>query len=116
MAALDTVQDYIDAARVLLQDTTNAPYRNPDADFIRALNFALTEARKLRPDLFLGRATAVPFLTAVGNSVVFDTQYRTALLYYVVGHISLKDNEETQDARASAFLNKFLGQLMTLGA
>ena len=51
MAALDTVADYVNYARVLLQDQVNSPYRYPDADLLMALNMAFPEAKKLRPEM-----------------------------------------------------------------
>lgn len=109
--ALATVQALIDSARTLLQDKT-APYRFSDAEFIAALNVAVLEARALRPDLFI-TATALPSFTAVGDSTSpIDEMYRPAFLYYLVGHMQLRDDEETQDARASAFLTKFTSQLV----
>ena len=46
---LDTVQDYITDARVLLQDLIS-PYRYDDPSLLTALNVALLEARRLRAD------------------------------------------------------------------
>ena len=52
MPALETVGQYLEEARRLLQDEI-APYRYPDDDLIDALNIGLLEARRLRADLFL---------------------------------------------------------------
>lgn len=112
--ALDTVQDYIDHARVLLQDTI-VEYRYPDADIVNALNQGLLEARRIRPDIFLGRFAALPSYSSgsPATAVVVDAQYRMTLLFYVVGMIQLRDEEPTSDARASAFLSKFVAQMTT---
>jgi len=110
MAALDTVADYIHQARVLLQDTVET-YRYSDAEILAALNFGLTEARRLRPDMFIGRLDAVPFYTDDADAVDFDVQYRMALLYYIIGNVQLRDDEDTTDARAAALLTKFVAQL-----
>jgi len=116
VAALDTVAKYVTAARVLLQDKV-APYRYSDDELCLALSLAMIEARRLRADLFIGRSDAVPSYTANDTTaVVFDQQYRTAILYYMVGHAQLRDEEDTQDARASVFLNKFAAQLLTIQA
>jgi hypothetical protein len=109
MAALDTVADYIAQARVLLQDTIET-YRYSDAEIRAALNLGMTEARRIRPDMFIGRLDAVPFYTA-SETVDFDVQYRMALLYYIIGHVQLRDDEDTTDARAAALLTKFVAQL-----
>ena len=62
--ALDTVQDYVSAARVLLQDTV-APYRYSDADMIAELNLAILEAKRVRPDLFFEYRGKHPYPTFV---------------------------------------------------
>lgn len=113
--ALDTVSDYITEARRLLLDET-APYRYPDADLISALNLGVTEAARLRPDLFFKTLrTGAPAAVTTG-SVSMDFRYRTPLLYYIVGMAQLRDDEATQDQRASGLLAKFTAQLMTVQA
>lgn len=112
--ALDTVQDYVNGARVLLQDA-DAPYRYPDADLVAALSYAMLEARKLRPDLFLGSSSVPSYPTNDTTAVNIDEQYRVAVLYYIVGQAQLRDDETTQDTRAAAFLAKFTSALTALG-
>jgi hypothetical protein len=69
----------------------------------------------VRADLFIGRAATVPSYTVNDTTVVvIDPQYRTAVLYYVVGHVQLRDDEENTDARAASFLNKFVSQMLTI--
>jgi len=114
VAALDTVAKYVTSARVLLQDTYAGSYRYSDAELVLALSFAILEARRIRPDLFLDRFDALPAFTVNDSTaVVIDEQYRVAFLYYIVGHAQLRDDENTTDARASVFLNKFVAQLLT---
>ena len=113
MAALDTVQDYVNGARILLQDQV-APYRYPDDDLVAALSYAMLEARKLRPDLFLN-SSPQNFTTNDTTAVGIDQQYRVAVLYYIVGHAQLRDDENTQDQRAAAFMSKFTSGLVALG-
>jgi hypothetical protein len=43
-------------------------------------------------------------------------QFRSALLYYVMGQVQIRDDEEVTDARASQFLNKFAAQLLTVAS
>jgi hypothetical protein len=116
--ALDTVQDYIDRARTLLLDQV-APYRYPDADLVEALNMAILETRRLRPELLRSffRDSLPDFSTAdLSASVPIDPQYRVAFVYYICGHAHLRDDEITQDSRASAFLNKFTAQMLSIQA
>lgn len=113
MAALVTVQDYIDRARVLLQDQ-RAPYRYPDDDLVGALDLAILEALRIRPDVLLDYLGGNPpsYLGEVTTTEVdIPAAYRSAFIYYICGHAQLRDEENTQDARASVFLNKFVAQL-----
>lgn len=111
--ALETVQKYVAAARTLLQDTVNSPYRYSDADLLLALSDAFPEAKKLRPDLFI-TTTLQDFPANDTTVVTFDPMYRMALVYYMVGKMQLRDDEETQDQRAAAFLSMFQAKLTTV--
>ena len=106
-----TVAELVSRARVLLQDTV-APYRYPDTDMLVALNDGLMEARRMRPDLFLYTPNDVPQYSAVdATEIDFDDQYRNALVYFVTGYIQLRDEEETSEARAGAFISSFTTKL-----
>lgn len=116
--ALDTVQDYIDRARVLLLDEVE-PYRYPTADLVENLNMGILEARRLRPDLLRSyfRASLPDFSTSNMNATVpIDPQYRVAFVYYICGQAQLRDDENVQDSRATIFLNKFTSQMLTIVA
>jgi hypothetical protein len=118
MMALDTVQDYVDRARVLLLDQVE-PYRYPTADLVENLNMGILEMRRLRPDLLLSKfRTTLPEYSAgaLSTQVDMDPQYRMSLIYYICGHAQLRDDENVQDSRAVTFLNKFTSQLLTLMA
>ena len=106
--ALDTVQDYITDARVLLQDTIS-PQRYDDPSLISALNVMLLEARRIRADLFITKyGTRVPFFAAVDDTPVdIEPAFRLAFLYGMVGHALQRDQEDIEDQRASAFLGAF---------
>lgn len=110
--ALDTVSDYITDARRLLLDEA-APYRYPDADLISALNNGITEAARLRPDLFFKTLRTGAPANVSSGAVSMDFRYRTTLLNYIVGFVQLRDDEATQDQRAGALLARFAAQLMT---
>jgi hypothetical protein len=116
--SLLTVQDYVDQARVLLLDTID-PYRYPDADLIEALNMAIMEGRRLRPDIFTTffRSDLPDYTVSdLTDEVPVDPMYRKSFLYYIIGHSQLRDEENTQDTRAAAMLNKFVMQLTSLQA
>lgn len=116
--ALDTVQDYIDRARVLLLDGV-APYRYNDNDLVENLNQGILEGRRLRPDLFNTYfSTSLPDYStaALSASVDIDPMYRVAFVYYICGMAQLRDDENNQDSRAVTFLNKFTAQLLSIAA
>ena len=95
--ALATVQEYVTTARAILQDAT-APYRFSDAQLAIGLSLGLQEARRIRPDLYIGRFATIPNFTVVdATAVTFEEQYRIALVYYMVGHCHLFDEEETEE-------------------
>lgn len=115
--ALDTVQDYIDRARVLLLDTYNGPYRYSDDELVENLNMGILEARRLRPELFQDYfRTSLPDYSSASMStaVTIDPQYRMAFVYYICGQAQLRDDENVQDSRAVTFLNKFTSQMLTI--
>ncbi len=116
--ALDTVQDYVDRARVLLLDQVD-PYRYPTDDLVEALNMGILEVRRLRPDVVKAylRTTLPDFSTSdLSATVPIDPQYRVAFIYYICGQAQLRDDENNQDSRSSAFLNKFVSQLISIQA
>ena len=95
--ALETVGQYIEESRRLLQDELS-PYRYPNDDLVDALNIGLLEARRLRADLFLPSFTLpwfVPTKTAGGlvAKVPFEPMYRQCVVYYMVGRMQLRDDE-----------------------
>lgn len=114
--ALETVANYVSEARVLLQDVVPT-YRYSDVELVSNLNLAIMTARRNRPDLFLSVTTIPQFIAsdiANGTLFVMDPQYRVAFLFFMVGFAQLRDEEDTQDTRAAAFIGKFTQQLMTL--
>lgn len=116
--ALDTVQDYVDRARVLLLDTVS-PYRYDTNDLVEALNMGILEARRLRPELFKSyfRSSLPDYSSAAMSTAVnIDPQYRVAFVYYICGQAQLRDDENVQDSRAVTFLNKFTAQLLSIAA
>ena len=112
---LATVQALLDEVRVLLLDAS-VPYRYSDAELIRALNIAIMEARRLRPDLFLASSFTLPMYSTGADVFAIEPMYRPSFIYYVVGRAQLRDDEATQDARAGVLMNKFVAQLLTVAS
>jgi hypothetical protein len=124
MATLNTVQEMVVAARELLQDAV-VPYRYSDAALLLALNLALSEAKRIRPDFYTD-IDWVPAFTDAANdddddesegsfSFYVEPAYRAPFLYFMVGFVQLRDEEDTQDPRALGLMGKFSQQLLALG-
>lgn len=103
------VQDFIDIARFQLQDTMEGAFRYDDAKFIMGLNIAFDEAYRLRPDIFIRQDEKM--YTSTTEDVDYPRGYKMAFVYYMCGFVQLSDEEDTTDARAGSFLNKFTMQL-----
>jgi len=118
---LNTVADYVADARVLLQDLV-PDYRYTDKSMLTALNVALLEARRIKPELFvydIDVSGQVHAFNAVDDTYVdFEPQFRLALLHGMIGHALERDQEDYQDQRATAFLALFTQGLVghALGA
>ena len=110
---LYSVEDYItDVRRILLDETS--PYRYDDDSLVEALNIAILEVRRLRPDLLVCRyGVHIPrFLAVSGEGVPIEAQFRMALTYGIMAHALLRDEEDVQDARANTFLERFHDMLV----
>ena len=113
---LDTVSEYIMDARVILQDKT-VPLRYTDQELASAVGLGLLEMRKLRADLFFGRETPnIKSTTALTTRVEVDEQYRVPLLYWIIGHTLLRNEEEGSDSQAAGYLNRFTAKLLTIAS
>jgi hypothetical protein len=118
---LGTIAGMVQHARTLTQDKT-APYRYQDYEFVNAFNMAVLESQRLRPDFWIvaippqiDTSAGLNYNAATDSTPVgVDPQYRMAFVYYMVGQAQLRDEEETQDNRASGFLAMFKSQLVGL--
>lgn len=115
-STLDTIDDYIDDGRILLQDTVQ-PYRYDDSSLVIAMNVTVLEGRRLRPDLFvyqrLPNGQQVPHFQAKdGSKLIMEQQFRLAFLHGMVAHALERDQEDVQDERSQAFMNIFNSILM----
>ena len=110
---MKTVEDYIKSARVQLQDTLNSPYRYSDDELKLAFDLAFDEAFRIRPDMFVRIEPETILSAPLTYEPPVPRGYQSAFLYYITGHVQLRDQEETTDSRASAMLSKFTAQLLT---
>ena len=108
---METIEDFIKAARILLQDTMEAQYRYSDDDYRLALELSFDEAYRIRPDMFIRNETPNYITAPMNTKVLAPRGYKMAFIYYMCGHVQLRDQEDTQDNRSSIFLNKFITQL-----
>lgn len=118
MSTLATVEDYIDDVRVLLQDN-RAPYRYDDTSLLAAFNETLLEARRIRADLFVyrhGHDHVPSYSTVDSEEVHIEPAFRVAFVYGTVAHALMRDQEDIEDARASAFRAAFNSMLIGTGA
>jgi hypothetical protein len=123
------VEEYIVMARSLLQDMV-APYRYADTDIVSALNIALSEMGRIRPDIFLDLKYQSPLVKGdIGDGVppsfvATDTtsmvpvpgKYVTTLYWFTTGWLQMFDMADTQDQRAQGFMAKFQQHLLMLNA
>lgn len=106
----DTAGDYVTQTRVLLQDQT-IPYRYADTEILAAVNLAMAECFRLRPDFFYGQTT-VPQVTALTTSLSsLPTNYRLPVLHFVAGYTELRDSEASEETRAASMLASFAAKL-----
>jgi hypothetical protein len=115
---LNTVADYVKDARTLLQDVVPG-YRYDDTSLLTALNLTLLEAKRLRSDLFvfnLGVRGQVQAFTKVDETYVeMEPPFRLAILHGLIAHALERDQEDYEDARATAFLGMFTAGLVGHG-
>lgn len=113
-----SVGDILDQIRTLLQDTDNSggEYRYSDDSIILNINMGLLEMFRLRPDIFLENSFIIPTYNAghLEADWALEPQTVPAIIYYAVGMTQVRDDEGTQDTRASAFLAKFSSMLISL--
>ena len=107
-SALETVQDYINDVRTLLQDVV-LPYRYDDTSLLTSFNTALLEGRRLRPDLFVfEHHERVPsYMVSDATKVCIEPQFRLPFVYGTAAHALARDQEDIQDARATMFMGLF---------
>lgn len=110
--ALETITDYINDGRTLLQDTL-APFRYDDMSLVTAMNVTILEARRLRPDLFVYRKPlpnqrgVQSFQANDGTQFDMEETFRLAFLYGLCAQALMRDQEDIQDERAATFLKAF---------
>lgn len=106
------VTDYIKDARTLLQDTI-IPYRYDDDSLVVALNAAMLDGRRLRPDLFANSLDNVQqFSQNDSTQVIMEQSFQLAFVYGLCAHAMSRDQEDIQDERATDYMRTFTKSLI----
>jgi len=136
MALYYPVGNYYSETRALLQDLVGPPYRYIDEQIIAALNIAMGEIGRIRPDLFLNLKYQLPLpqlgpyndglpgpfsVDSSGNAILtpivpLPQTYFMPVCWYISGLIQFYDVDDTQDVRAQSFHQKFIGSMMAAAA
>lgn len=112
-----TIDNVVVDVREILQDEVS-PYRYKDTGIVRALNNALGQAFRVRPDIFFGSYdSGIPMFTDADLGQVPETEfpihdmYFTPVVYFIAGYSELRDDEFNVDARATTLLKQFSAEL-----
>lgn len=115
---LSTVGDLLDQIRVLLQDVDNrsGEYRYSTDSIMLCLNQGMSDLYRIRPDIFLALQFIIPTYNSSQLEVLLgiEEQYISPLVFYVVGLVQARDDEQTQDVRAGTFLKTFKEAVLTV--
>jgi hypothetical protein len=104
--------------RTIIQDEDGERYTNQQ--LIDALNMAIAEMKRIRPDItsLHGTVTGYPFSVGDANDRVLlpvDDEYLAPVVGFISGWVELSDDEFTVDSRASQLLQRFQTQLVAGG-
>ena len=113
-----TIESVLNQARFLLQDA-RTPYRYPQEQVLGALNLALGDVWRVRPDLFITKYAAGVPQFEVGDIAIdvfpLETQWTSPVVSFIVGWIASADDEFTENGRAAMFQQRFQQTLMAGG-
>jgi len=108
-----TVGEAIAQAREILQDEESVSYRYSDADLYSYLNNAISNVRRVRPDLFIYGEVLPSFTTTDGASdFPLPETYFQGSVYFIAGIAELRDDEFAVDNRAMTLITRF-NQVLT---
>lgn len=111
-----TISQLAAAVREVIQDRYT-PFRYSNSELAISVNEGMAEARRLRPDLFLGALSAgLPYYTAndFAEALPLPDEYFSAMVSYVAGRTNLRDDEFSADGRAAILIGTF-AEAMTGG-
>jgi hypothetical protein len=111
------VSDLLIRVRAVLQDEDQDSYRYPTSDLVGYLNDFVLEAKRFRPEVFIGTFTLDPQPISVVpmdySTVAFPLPLSmfTAACDYVAGRAEVRDDEYAVDGRAMTFMNSSIMKL-----
>lgn len=100
-----TVADVKARVKSVLKDKVD-PIRYADTDIVDAINDALLEVRRIRPDLYLKKKFKVPVLSIDSDQLPVEDLAFNSVVYFVVGTMMLRDDEFAVDGRAMALIDR----------
>lgn len=114
------VSDLLDRVRQVLQDQDQGRgFRYPTSDLVGYLNDAVSEAKRLRPDMFVGTFQTSRTFVPTDPSTDFTTvdfplpeTCFSACVGYVAGWAEIRDDEFAVDGRAMTFITAFTQKLI----
>ncbi len=109
-----TILDAITQAREIVQDAVS-PYRHSEPKLMGYFNDAVADARRLRPDLFIGTLEDTWVLYTEANHpdpFPLDVTYLSAVVDYISGMVGLGDDEFAESGRAQALHNRYVTKLV----
>jgi hypothetical protein len=104
-----TVANVVESVRGVIQDE-KTPFRYSDQQLITSISDGISEARRIRPDLFINVLDGELPLFTTGNmneSIVLPDTYYVPLVNYVAGRTQLRDDQFSQDGRAVLLISSF---------
>lgn len=104
------ISDVITLARDPLNDAAGDRYT--DAQLLAFCRQALNEARRLRPDLFIGKFSVNLSALVATDALPIPDEFAQAIADFIAGRAELRDDEHVNSGRAVA-LAKLFSQALT---
>lgn len=107
-----TISDVIFRARGHLNDQA-VPYRYTENDVMALINDAILEAKRNRPDFFVGRQEDNVLVTASTDAFPLPDFTMSITALFVAGMCEVRDDEHADTQRANALITKYISALKT---
>lgn len=112
-----TIAQIIEVVRGLVQDQRD-PFRYPNSTLCNHISEAVSEARRVRPDLFVETLLApLPYYTQadLASTIPLPDMYFSAVCNFVAGRTQLSDHQFAADGRAVMLISAY-GTALTGGS